>query len=263
MTRPSRFLDSAQCEYLKFPPSRLRSSTRIGRLTSFSNRTGRDDMTYVRDLSHYGRWFLMPEQAIAEISGAELIDEGPGVPSGLIIHPQLSVTSDTPEPESEQSKARKLAKIPRPPNAYILYRKDRHHNVKSAHPGIHNNEICKSRWPLMFASQLKSLQLSSSESCGEPRRGRSARHTLSWLPRLELNSMLNTPNTGTLPVVLGKSSGVRSVARRGALGPMLSPDRFLEIMSLAAPSLLVTLDTRSCVTSTLTAPSPDPTRMTP
>ncbi|KAJ4201050.1 hypothetical protein NW767_007185 [Fusarium falciforme] len=32
-------------------------------------------------------------------------------------------------------------KVPRPPNAYILYRKERHHLVKSMHPGITNNEI--------------------------------------------------------------------------------------------------------------------------
>ncbi|UPK91117.1 hypothetical protein LCI18_002052 [Fusarium solani-melongenae] len=32
-------------------------------------------------------------------------------------------------------------KIPRPPNAYIIYRKERHHLVKEMHPGITNNEI--------------------------------------------------------------------------------------------------------------------------
>lgn len=35
----------------------------------------------------------------------------------------------------------KPTKIPRPPNAYILYRKDRHNLVKAANPGITNNEI--------------------------------------------------------------------------------------------------------------------------
>ncbi|RFU77035.1 mat1-2-1 [Trichoderma arundinaceum] len=35
----------------------------------------------------------------------------------------------------------KPVKIPRPPNAYILYRKDRHNIVKAANPGITNNEI--------------------------------------------------------------------------------------------------------------------------
>lgn len=37
----------------------------------------------------------------------------------------------------------KTTKIPRPPNAYILYRKERHNTVKDANPGITNNEICK------------------------------------------------------------------------------------------------------------------------
>ncbi|EFY88585.1 hypothetical protein J3459_011535 [Metarhizium acridum] len=35
----------------------------------------------------------------------------------------------------------KVTKIPRPPNAYILYRKERHNTVKEANPGITNNEI--------------------------------------------------------------------------------------------------------------------------
>ncbi|KAK7212515.1 hypothetical protein V2G26_019693 [Clonostachys chloroleuca] len=35
----------------------------------------------------------------------------------------------------------KEKKIPRPPNAYILYRKERHNVVRDAHPGITNNEI--------------------------------------------------------------------------------------------------------------------------
>ncbi|KAG5984739.1 hypothetical protein E4U55_003383 [Claviceps digitariae] len=35
----------------------------------------------------------------------------------------------------------KTTKIPRPPNAYILYRKERHNTVKEANPGITNNEI--------------------------------------------------------------------------------------------------------------------------
>lgn len=37
----------------------------------------------------------------------------------------------------------KEKKIPRPPNAYILYRKERHSLVKETNPGITNNEICK------------------------------------------------------------------------------------------------------------------------
>ncbi|KAL1998214.1 hypothetical protein VTN02DRAFT_6634 [Thermoascus thermophilus] len=35
----------------------------------------------------------------------------------------------------------KTAKIPRPPNAFILYRQHHHPRVKEAHPDFHNNEI--------------------------------------------------------------------------------------------------------------------------
>lgn len=34
-------------------------------------------------------------------------------------------------------------RIPRPPNAFIGFRKDHHEEVKAANPGIHNNDICK------------------------------------------------------------------------------------------------------------------------
>jgi len=37
----------------------------------------------------------------------------------------------------------KKSKVPRPPNAWILYRQHNHAAVKSAHPGIMNNDICK------------------------------------------------------------------------------------------------------------------------
>lgn len=37
-----------------------------------------------------------------------------------------------------------VVKVPRPPNAYILYRKDKHREIENEHPGIRNNEICES-----------------------------------------------------------------------------------------------------------------------
>lgn len=36
----------------------------------------------------------------------------------------------------------KAAKIPRPPNAFILYRQHHRPMVKEAHPDFHNNDIC-------------------------------------------------------------------------------------------------------------------------
>lgn len=38
----------------------------------------------------------------------------------------------------------KKSKLPRPPNAFILYRQHHHPIVKGAHPDLHNNQICKS-----------------------------------------------------------------------------------------------------------------------
>lgn len=51
-----------------------------------------------------------------------------------------AVISAPPAPPSPLLPKNK--KIPRPPNAYILYRKERHQIVKESNPGITNNEIC-------------------------------------------------------------------------------------------------------------------------
>jgi hypothetical protein len=40
-------------------------------------------------------------------------------------------------------KTEKKDKIPRPANAFILYRKAHHEFVKAENPGISNNDICK------------------------------------------------------------------------------------------------------------------------
>jgi hypothetical protein len=38
----------------------------------------------------------------------------------------------------------KQAKVPRPPNAFILYRQEHHPIIKAENPEFHNNDICKS-----------------------------------------------------------------------------------------------------------------------
>lgn len=38
----------------------------------------------------------------------------------------------------------KPLKIPRPPNAFILYRQDFHPIIKAENPDFHNNDICRS-----------------------------------------------------------------------------------------------------------------------
>lgn len=47
------------------------------------------------------------------------------------------------DPKKRHVQATAEAKIPRPPNAYILYRKDQQAALKAANPGIPNNDICK------------------------------------------------------------------------------------------------------------------------
>ena len=39
------------------------------------------------------------------------------------------------------------SKIPRPANAYILYRAEHHKLVKAKNPGLHNNAICETLFP--------------------------------------------------------------------------------------------------------------------
>jgi hypothetical protein len=48
----------------------------------------------------------------------------------------LSSDSGPPEPKGK-------AKVPRPPNAFILYRQHHHPIIKKDFPGIVNNDICK------------------------------------------------------------------------------------------------------------------------
>jgi hypothetical protein len=60
--------------------------------------------------------------------------------------------------------ASKTEKVSRPPNAFIIYRKDYHEIVKAANPGIHNTEICESRpfslyWLLANISSAKIIGL--------------------------------------------------------------------------------------------------------
>ncbi|KAL1887277.1 Transcription factor SOX-17 [Ceratocystis pirilliformis] len=46
-----------------------------------------------------------------------------------------------PAPQAPKKKVE--YRVPRPPNAYILYRKDRHREVKAMNPHMDNNDICK------------------------------------------------------------------------------------------------------------------------
>lgn len=80
------------------------------------------------------RHFIRDNGIIMGISGSE--------PCWFPGPDPLEITQATAlAPPVAQSKT-KEKKIPRPPNAYILYRKERHHLIEEANPGITNNEIC-------------------------------------------------------------------------------------------------------------------------
>lgn len=63
------------------------------------------------------------------------------------ISSQVTDTAPMPgvgAPEHNTDVQVSVTKIPRPPNAYILYRRDKQSEVKRDNPGIKNNEICES-----------------------------------------------------------------------------------------------------------------------
>ena len=53
----------------------------------------------------------------------------------------LSSTNRSGGKKQHLAKSKKN-RIPRPPNAFILYRKHHHPGLKAAKPELHNNEIC-------------------------------------------------------------------------------------------------------------------------
>lgn len=60
------------------------------------------------------------------------------------IHPPRTTWGPVIIEAPEETVISKKAKLPRPPNAFILYRQRHHPRVKEAYPDLHNNQICKS-----------------------------------------------------------------------------------------------------------------------
>ena len=60
----------------------------------------------------------------------------------ITINPDVALKSTSSKGESS-SGGSKSDKIPRPPNAFILYRQHLHPSVKADHPDYENNKICK------------------------------------------------------------------------------------------------------------------------
>ncbi|SPO03907.1 uncharacterized protein DNG_06590 [Cephalotrichum gorgonifer] len=104
------------------------------------------DVAYVLDAAHPERVFLGPPQAfhrgglVCHVHDGELpvfvtdavnVEAIMAAPATTV---KLPIDGIVPQ-QSQRTRTR------RPPNAYILYRKDRHEEVKAANSGISNNEI--------------------------------------------------------------------------------------------------------------------------
>lgn len=67
-------------------------------------------------------------------------------PARIVIKPQhdlLGHTKAMSTTSTSKHRAAGKAKVARPPNAFILYRQQHHPLLKSLHPDLHNNKICK------------------------------------------------------------------------------------------------------------------------
>jgi hypothetical protein len=95
---------------------------------------------YCRDGTGNDRYFLGNGRHFIKNNGVLLVARGAVSPPFWIVRPNASVQTASVIPPGPPAKAQKP---PRPPNAYILYRKDRQALVKEANPGISNNEICE------------------------------------------------------------------------------------------------------------------------
>lgn len=65
--------------------------------------------------------------------------------------PMSTAASPTSVSSADARDRKSKAKVPRPANAFILYRQHKHPVIKAQFPGIVNNDICKSL-PLTEAS---------------------------------------------------------------------------------------------------------------
>nr|QDH06214.1 mating type 2 HMG1/2 protein [Epichloe chisosa] len=96
----------------------------------------KESVLYCIDGTGHDRVFLgAPRHFVA--GGGMLLQPGGSEPFWVV---RSEAKLRTPAVYSPSVSA-KTTKIPRPPNAYILYRKERHNTVKDANPGITNNEI--------------------------------------------------------------------------------------------------------------------------
>lgn len=64
------------------------------------------------------------------------------IPSYMATLNRQELASTSKEKDRKAPRRRGALKVPRPPNAFILYRQYHHPKIRNANPDIHNNEIC-------------------------------------------------------------------------------------------------------------------------
>ncbi len=100
----------------------------------------------VRDAA-VNRVLVGPRQVIDSLPLLQVAGHLPVlIPQFAIPSAQASPATSTHMPSAGggnvAATATKPAKIPRPPNAFIIYRKAYHAEIVAKNPGLHNNQIC-------------------------------------------------------------------------------------------------------------------------
>lgn len=141
MKIPSHTSPVASCEWLCLKLEYLVANTVRGHVS--------ESVMYVRDGTGFDRYFLGAPRHFTDQDGVIL-----RINNTEAVWAKRPAGTTQPTTSSPETRPAKALKIPRPPNAYILYRKERHSMVKEAHPGITNNQICQFICPPCFTSQL-------------------------------------------------------------------------------------------------------------
>nr|ASU89329.1 mating-type protein MAT1-2-1 [Thielaviopsis paradoxa] len=107
-----------------------------------------DTAIIARDSVNFSRFFIGSIQNFNETNSSVISIDGCDTPV-LVQSSSQSTDTNHANPTSSNIQpavgrpASSKPKIPRPPNAYILYRKERHQDLKKSRPGIDNNEISR------------------------------------------------------------------------------------------------------------------------
>lgn len=114
----------------------------------------------------------------------------------LVKVPKKTPIGSSTNQREKPSVSSKAAKVPRPPNAFILYRKHHHPKIKEAYPDFQNNDICKLKKSYRIAKHFTNKrQPSCWGSSGKQNRKKSGHITRHWQTTKRRNTPKSTPTT--------------------------------------------------------------------